>query len=72
MRGKEQRAPKRLERAAVPQREREPGALRDAQARQEKVPEALLQPASPGASPEAAWVRRPGVRVRPVETAVGP
>jgi len=56
----------------VPQREREPGALRDAQARQEKVPEALLQPALPGASPEAAWVRRPGVRVRPVETAVGP
>jgi hypothetical protein len=32
----------------------------------------VLQPASPGAWPEAAWVRRPGVQVHPVETAVEP
>ena len=66
--------PKQLEQAVVPQRlrERAPGALRDARARQESAPEAVLQPASPGAWPEAAWVRRPGVQVHPVETAVEP
>jgi hypothetical protein len=75
VRGKEQRAPKRLEQAAEPQQLRERG-LRDAPAqpevRPEQVPAAVLQASARDASPEAALGRRQGARAQPAETAVEP
>jgi len=75
VRGKEQRAPKRLEQAAEPQQLREQG-LRDArgqlEVRPEQVPAAVLQAGARDASPEAALGRRQGVRAHPAETAVEP
>ena len=75
MRGKEQRAPKRLEQAAEPQQLREQG-LRDArgqlEVRPEQVPAAVLQAGARDASPEAALGRRQGARAHPAETAVEP